>query len=750
MDRFFQKIEEKVDRSGQKVEQKLAQSIPDVFGKRAEDTNRYQSFAAESSGLARWHVDGASYFWALSTAIEGSRNHYCMDWWLSPELYLHRPPSQNERYRLDLMLKAAAERGVQVRVMVYKEVPQALTLNSEHTKNALEALHPNIKVFRHPDHIVTGSTITSEFTTGLQNALSLAKMPGEALKVLFGTLGDTDIGGWGVGFWAHHDKMLVVDNRVAFMGGLDACFGRWDTHDHAIADVHPSNPDSLIFPGQDYNNARVFDFEGVDKWDHNQLDRNLAPRMSWSDISVSLAGPIVTNLVAHFVDRWNFIFGQKYNTEEAVPPNIDLLEEAKKKAVEVFDDIEQRFRKHMPNMPDIPNIFGDPDAVQERRANFSGSMNIQLVRSASEWSHAYAPTGHNKIGAALAPRIVRAHKNAEVFPVIVLIPAIPGFAGDLKADDALGTRAVMEFQYHSINRGGHSIIEKLVEAGVTQPDKYISFYNLRNCDRIRKYPGDPTFDSVAASSTFNGPQLNQIPREGSLEEEIDVSEELYIHTKVLIADDRRVICGSANLNDRSQLGDHDSEIVVVIDNAGNPIQTQMGGRSFTANKFAASLRRLLYRKHLGLLPSQRADLPDGNFHPVVHSPADRLVADPLSHNFDQLWRGQARTNTEVFSKVFHNVPNDAVRTWDQYNEFFTKYFYFPGTEEANNPDIKATKVMYGHVVKSEFPGGAGEVKQWLSRVRGSLVEMPLQFLADVKDIAKEGLMLNNLTDDLYT
>lgn len=46
----------------------------------------------------------------------------------SPELYLRRPPARNnERYRLDNMLKAAAERGVKINVIVYKEVPQALT-----------------------------------------------------------------------------------------------------------------------------------------------------------------------------------------------------------------------------------------------------------------------------------------------------------------------------------------------------------------------------------------------------------------------------------------------------------------------------------------------------------------------------------------------------------------------------------------------------------------------------------------------
>lgn len=32
--------------------------------------NRYHSFAPESSGDAKWYVDGCSYFWAVSEAIE--------------------------------------------------------------------------------------------------------------------------------------------------------------------------------------------------------------------------------------------------------------------------------------------------------------------------------------------------------------------------------------------------------------------------------------------------------------------------------------------------------------------------------------------------------------------------------------------------------------------------------------------------------------------------------------------------------
>lgn len=64
------------------------------------------------------------------------------------------------------------------------------------------------------------------------------------------------------------------------------------------------------------------------------------------------------------------------------------------------------------------------------------------------------------------------------------MPAVPGFAGDLHADDSLGTRAIMEYQYASICRGGHSIIKIIEKAGVPDATQYIRFYNLRNYDRI--------------------------------------------------------------------------------------------------------------------------------------------------------------------------------------------------------------------------------------------------------------------------
>lgn len=387
------------------------------------------------------------------------------------------------------------------------------------------------------------------------------------------------------------------------------------------------------------------------------------------------------------------------------------------------------------------------------------------------------------------------------------MPAVPAFAGDIQYDSSPGTLAIMDFQYRSISRGGSSIMEKIREAGF-DPKDYISFYNLRSYDRIntsasmanaeRKsgvsygsarqahdnavgagYRGlgeatatlpedsdspaaryqqvtdavESTYDSVSSAYMHNGPPLTFIPWDSGNVDEIDafVSEEVYVHSKLLIADDRIVIIGSANLEDRSQLGYRDSEIDVVVEDTVT-VDSRMNGELFKAARFAASLRRKIFRKHLGLLPAQDPTKPDDNFLPVDKSDnrydwgsgLDLLVEDPLSDAFEELWSGTARTNTEVFEKVFRSVPSNAVRNWEQYHEYYGQYFD-PKKENKQEP-----KYWYGHVFKENFPGGVQEVKRDLGRVRGTLVEMPLDFLVEVSDLAKEGFGYEPFQAEIYT
>lgn len=73
---------------------------------------------------------------------------------------------------------------------------------------------------------------------------------------------------------------------------------------------------------------------------------------------------------------------------------------------------------------------------------------------------------HNTIGRAIVDASVRAGKEGRKFRVIIIIPAIPGFAGDLRQDAAAGTRAIMDYQYKSIHRGEHSIMGQIAAQGV--------------------------------------------------------------------------------------------------------------------------------------------------------------------------------------------------------------------------------------------------------------------------------------------
>ena len=197
----------------------------------------------------------------------------------------------------------------------------------------------------------------------------------------------------------------------------------------------------------------------------------------------------------------------------------------------------------------------------------------------------------NLIGAAIVERILRAARAGENYKVIVIMPAVPAFAGDLKDDASLGTRAIMEFQYNSINRGGYSIMEMIANAGF-DPTEYIRFYNLRNYDRINasasmseaqrisgvdyedarrehdavaELPGYPSrdrgnpygssqyqpyqqaagnissrhglgtgrWDSVSECYMLGGADIRSVPWENGELDEIDafVSEELYVHSK---------------------------------------------------------------------------------------------------------------------------------------------------------------------------------------------------------------------------
>jgi len=111
----------------------------------------------------------------------------------------------------------------------------------------------------------------------------------------------------------------------------------------------------------------------------------------------------------------------------------------------------------------------------------------------------------------------------------------------------------------------------------------------------------------------------------------------------------------------------------------------MGGKHYPVARFAATLRRALFKEHLGLIPPQDcqdrkeqvtsfmrcAPIPNED---QIGDPYDDLVADPLADSALQLWNDTARKNREVFTDIFKIVPTNLVRDWKAYNVSSTSWW----------------------------------------------------------------------------
>ncbi|KAI1773583.1 phospholipase D [Hypoxylon cercidicola] len=528
----------------QTVLRQFEESVVDMLKQTQwHEQHRFDSFApVRKAAFAQWLVDGRDYMWNVSRAISMAQDViYIHDWWLSPELYMRRPACISQKWRLDRLLQRKAKEGVKVFIIIYRNVEQAIPIDSEYTKFSLLNLHDNILVLRSPNQLKK-----NQF------------------------------------FYAHHEKVCIVDHDVAFLGGIDLCFGRWDNPQHPITDDRPTGmePDGdsprdaehcQLFPGKDYSNPRVLDFFKLNEPYEEMYDRSKVPRMPWHDIAMQVVGQPARDLTRHFVQRWNYL---------------------------------RRERK--PTRP-TPFLLPPPDAnpVDLEALGLSGTCEVQILRSAGDWSLGYPKdlrehsiqsayvklieeSEHfvymenqffitstetmntrvlNRIGDALVERIIRAHEKDEEWRCCILIPLVPGFQNTVDQAEGSSVRLIMQFQYRSICRGPNSIFGRLKAVGI-DPEDYIQFFSLRQWGRIGTH--------------------NQL-----------VTEQLYIHAKTIIVDDRVALIGSANINERSMLGNRDSEVAAIVRDS-DMMWSTMAGETYRVGRFAHTLRMRLMREHLGL------------------------------------------------------------------------------------------------------------------------------------------------------
>ena len=181
-------------------------------------------------------IDGAQAFPAIAEAIENARDHvHITGWHIAPHFELVR----GERSRgIGQLLAEAAER-VDVRVLVWAGAP-------------VPAFHPTRREVQDGVHELTRETRIRCETDPREHP-----------------------------FHCHHEKTMVVDGELAFVGGID-----------------------------------MTDFAG-DRFDVS--DHPARRRLGWHDVGTRLRGPAVIDVHDHFAMRWREVTGQTLE-RPAIPP----------------------------------------------------------------------------------------------------------------------------------------------------------------------------------------------------------------------------------------------------------------------------------------------------------------------------------------------------------------------------------------------------------------------------------------------
>ena len=247
---------------------------------------------------------------------------------------------------------------------------------------------------------------------------------------------------------------------------------------------------------------------------------------------------------------------------------------------------------------------------------------------------------------------------------------MPGFAGEPEKSGTL--QIILKYTFETICRNqGLSIIERLADAMEPNGDHwedYIGFFSLRNHQLV-----------------------NGIPK----------TELIYIHSKLMIIDDYYVICGSANINDRSMKGPRDSEFCALIKEKRTET-VSINGKKYKTAKFASSLRKALLAEHLGINKN------------------DTRLNDPVNDELHKLLWETARNNTDLYRQIFMCYPDD----------YYTKFSMIPNKNSMQN---KAQEFA----LKKNY-----EEKK--SQIIGHIVEFPLHFLEEeqlgISFFSKENLV----------
>lgn len=405
----------------------------------------------------------------------------------------------------------------------------------------------------------------------------------------------------------------------------------------------------------------------------------LYPRMPWHDVACAFVGPAAWDVAENFVQRWektarkSIIIIEEVTNRQKLEDVFDMPDSCRKpglhRGVPIPKDTvfpENQNRQRRPDYPariQVVRSIDKESLPSEQKEQGIWLAYRQAIRNAIHYIYIesqFFGTKENKLHQDLADRVKSAIDCGETFRVYLILPVFPeeGWTGQGDAISLANQQAAL------IKAGGllHQVGEHLLKK---DPTAGRSLYDAANWSAIQRYIGVFSLRSYAEKKIFG--------------HAFEMTERIYVHSKFMLVDDRVMIIGSANINDRSLAGDRDNEIAAVImgdglemdgdATQGNMNSGAMDGKVYYARNAALQLRRELWLEHFGA-PNPQLDL---NLQPEDLLP---IINDPVAESTWQFWHHLAARNTAFYAKKFRGLPapcrpSDLARDSSIYDQYMT-------------------------------------------------------------------------------
>lgn len=191
----------------------------------------------------------------------------------------------------------------------------------------------------------------------------------------------------GVFFWAHHEKIVVIDQTYAFLGGIDLCYGRWDDFRHRLTDLGSistaSASGSTRRQGGFFNRDEVDSAFGSQKSSRNlntelqRAEQDERPSSSTDQVDLPTLCPGEKLMIPHLTSPISenvALEGMKLNTPEMERKNMlqHLADNAMKKGKDLVS------RLTMTEGEKLPDVTKDPKqlvfTIQEMEEGRKGGL----------------------------------------------------------------------------------------------------------------------------------------------------------------------------------------------------------------------------------------------------------------------------------------------------------------------------------------------------------------------------------------